>query len=217
MNIKLKENFNKYGKKIKIYSKLIGFGISATLITVGIFAITTIAKEPEPVPAPTPEPIIITETFVDGELKTIGKFNTTDYTYAIDEEINEPLKLFEKIEVPGTRKSLKVMFTGVVKSGYVYEDLKYTTVGDTVIFSLPNKPHIENYLTGQTAMIEESVWLNPIDSEDYKLLSNNVLKKGLTEAMNDNLYEQTEEDMKTFLTKHFEKLGFKVKFTEHFI
>jgi hypothetical protein len=216
MNIKLNETIKKKGKKVKTYSKLIVIGIIATLVSIGIFAISTIAKEPEPTPPPTPEPIVITETFVEGELKTIGKFNTTDYTYTIDEEINEPLKLFEKIKLPGTRKSLKVRFTGVVKAGYVYKDLKYTTIGDTVIFSLPNKPHIENYLTGQTAMIEESVWLNPIDSDDYKLLSNNVLNKGLSAAEEDNLYIQAEEDMKSFLTDHFEKLGYKVKFTEYF-
>lgn len=215
MNDNFKEKCKDQTKKIKIYSKLICFGIIVTLVVVGILAIKS-SITPEPTPTPTTEPTVITETFVKGELKTIGKFNTTDYTYSIEEQINEPLKLFEKIEVPGTTKSLKVMFTGVVKAGYKFEDLKYTTVGDTVIFSLPNKPDIENYLTGQTAMIEESVWLNPIESEDYKLLSSNVLEKGLSEAKESKLYEQAEEDMKNFLTKHFEKLGYKVKFTEHF-
>ena len=183
----------------------IGIGSFATLqLFGGILAPQAEAKQPDP--------IVITETFVEGELKTIGKLNTTDYDYALDKEINEPLKLFDKVALPGTTKSLKVKFTGVVKAGYLIEDLHFATVGDTVIFSLPSKPHIENYLTGQTPMVEEDIWLNPIESTDYQILADGVMASGLTNAEADGIYERAEQDVKDFLTAHFKELGYKVKF-----
>ena len=206
-------------KKIGSFTKKFVITLAIVFMAIGGFAtvqlfsgmITPQANAKEP------EPIVITETFVEGELKTIGKLNTTDYNYALDKEINEPLKLFDKIEVPGTTKSLKVKFTGVVKACYMIEELHFATVGDTVIFSIPSKPHIENYLTGQTAMIEEDVWLNPIESTDYQILADGVMTSGLTNAEADGIYEQAEQDIKEFLTAHFEELGYKVKFTTSYI
>ena len=202
-------------KKIFSLYRKVAFTVAIALVFVGGFAtLQTISGMITPyVQAKEPEPIVITETFVEGELKTIGKLNTTDYNYTLDKEINEPLKLFDKVKVPGTTKSLKVKFTGVVKAGYMIEELRFATVGDTVIFSIPSKPHIENYLTGQTAMIEEDVWLNPIESTDYQILADGVMASGLINAEADGIYEQAEQDVKNFLTAYFEDLGYNVKFT----
>ena len=206
-------------KKVSSVSKKIVITLAIAFMFVGGFATLQLISgfiSPQ-ADAKEPDPIVITETFVEGELKTIGKLNTTDYNYALDKEINEPLKLFDKIEVPGTTKSLKVKFTGVVKAGYMIEELHFATVGDTVIFSIPSKPHIENYLTGQTAMIEEDVWLNPIESTDYQILADGVKASGLTNAEADGIYEQAEQDIKDFLTEHFKELGCKVKFMTSYI
>ena len=204
----------KSGFKMVCYGiKRIFLSLIIVLVAIGGFSTLQLFNDMMPkAEAKEPEPVVITETFVESELKTIGKFNTTDYNYTLDKEINEPLKLFEAIKIPGTTKSLKVRFTGTVKVGYLFDDLHFVTVGDTVIFSIPNKPHIENFITGQLALIEDGGWLNPIESSDYKTLSENVKISGLLNAEKNGIYDRAEQDMKDFLTAHFEELGYKVKF-----
>ena len=217
-----KESFLKAkngAKKVSSLTRKLVFIFAIIFVAIGIFATSQQFDNfifPK-VEAKEPETIVITETFVEGQLKTIGKFNPTDYEYALDKEINEPLKLFNKVDVPFTTKSLKVKFTGVVKASYKLEDLKYATVVDTVIFTIPSKPDIENFLTGQEAMIEEYVWLNPIESSDYEILADGVMADGLANAEAEGIYEKAEQDIKDLLTEHFAKLGFKVKFTKSYM
>lgn len=154
--------------------------------------------------------IVITREFVEGELKNIGKLNTTDYSYTIRDGFAVPINFLGK-DWHGTEKVLEMEFDGIVKVGYLLEELNYKTIGDTVIFTIP-EPHVENYVINRTITTEEEKFYNKVCSEDYETLENGVADSGLQAAIANGVLYEAENSIKSFLTNHFNKLGYNVEF-----
>lgn len=153
---------------------------------------------------------VISEYFVAEELKSIGELNTAEYTYTIERTHSDYRKLF-KCNVPLTEKSLSVQYSGAVKVGYNIDDMKYTTVGNVILFSIP-EPIVENHISKEVVKDEDNNIFNPIDAEDYAKLRNGVLDEGFNKAVAKGTYATAETKLKSILTTHFEKFGYIVKF-----
>ena len=153
---------------------------------------------------------VISEYFVAEELKTIGELNTAEYTYTIERSHSDYRKVFN-CNVPLTEKSLSVLYSGEVEVGYNIADIKYTTVGNVILFNIP-KPIVENHINKEVVKNEENNIFNPINADDYAKLRDGVLDEGLNKAIDKGAYETAELELKSILTNHFEKLGCSVKF-----
>lgn len=153
---------------------------------------------------------VISEYFVAEELNSIGELNTAEYTYTIERSHSDYRKLF-KCNVPLTEKSLSVQYSGAVKIGYNIADMKYTTVGKVILFSIP-EPIVENHISKEVVKDEDNNIFNPIEAEDYSKLRNGVLDEGLNKAVAKGTYATAETELKSILTTHFEKFGYTVKF-----
>lgn len=154
--------------------------------------------------------IVITKEFVEGELRNIGKLNTTDYSYTIRNGFAVPINFAGK-DWRGTEKVLEMEFDGIVKVGYLLEELNYKTIGDTVIFTIP-EPHVENYVINRTITAEEEKFYNKVCPEDYEALENGVADSGLQAAVANGVFYEAENSIKDFLTNHFNTLGYNVEF-----
>lgn len=153
---------------------------------------------------------VISEYFVAEELKTIGELNTAEYTYTIERSHSDYRKVFN-CNVPLTEKSLSVLYSGEVEVGYNIADMKYTTVGNVILFSIP-EPIVENHINKEVVKDEENNIFNPINADDYAKLREGVLDEGLNKAVAKGTYATAETELKSILTTHFEKLGCTVKF-----
>lgn len=158
----------------------------------------------------TEQSYVISEYFVAEELKAIGELNTAEYTYTIERSHSDYRKIFN-CNVPLTEKSLSVLYSGEVEVGYNIADIKYTTVGNVILFNIP-KPIVENHINKEVVKGEENNIFNPINADDYAKLRDGVLDEGLNKAIDKGAYETAEIELKSILTTHFEKLGCSVKF-----
>lgn len=158
----------------------------------------------------TEQSYVISEYFVAEELKTIGELNTAEYTYTIERSHSDYRKVFN-CNVPLTEKSLSVLYSGEVEVGYNIADIKYTTVGNVILFNIP-KPIVENHINKEVVKDEENNIFNPINADDYAKLRDGVLDEGLNKAIDKGAYETAETELKSILTTHFEKFGCSVKF-----
>ena len=158
----------------------------------------------------TEQSYVISEYFVAEELKAIGELNTAEYTYTIERSHSDYRKVFN-CNVPLTEKSLSVLYSGEVEIGYNIADIKYTTVGNVILFNIP-KPIVENHINKEVVKDEENNIFNPINADDYAKLRDGVLDEGLNKAIDKGAYETAELELKSILTNHFEKLGCSVKF-----
>lgn len=156
------------------------------------------------------ETYVITEYFVAEELKTIGELNTAEYTYTIERSHSDYRKLFN-CNIPLTEKSVSVLYSGEIEVGYNIADMKYTTVGNVILFNIP-EPIVENHINKEVVKDEENNIFNPINADDYAKLRGGVLDEGLDKAVKKGTYETAEAELKSILTTHFEKLGCRVKF-----
>ena len=89
--------------------------------------------------------------------------------------------------------------------------MKYTTVGNVILFNIP-EPIVENCINKEVVKDEENNIFNPINADDYAKLREDVLDEGLNKAVSKGTYETAETALKSILTTHFEKLGCSVKF-----
>lgn len=153
---------------------------------------------------------VITEYFVAEELKNIGELNTAEYTYTIERSHTDYRKVFN-CNVPLTGKTLSVLYSGEIEVGYNIADMKYTKVGDLILFSIPD-PIVENFISKEVVKDEENNIFNPINADDYARLREGVLDEGLNRAVAKGTFETAETELKLILTTHFEKLGCNVKF-----
>ena len=153
---------------------------------------------------------VISEYFVAEELKSIGELNTAEYTYTIERSHSDYRKVFN-CNVPLTEKSLSILYSGEVEVGYKISDMKYTTVGNVILFNIP-EPFIENHISKEVVKDEENNIFNPINADDYAKLREGVLEEGLNKAVGKGAYDAAEAELKSILTTHFEKLGCNVKF-----
>lgn len=158
----------------------------------------------------TEQSYVISEYFVAEELKTIGELNTAEYTYTIERSHSDYRKVFN-CNVPLTEKSLSVLYSGEVEVGYNIADIKYTTVGNVILFNIP-KPIVENHINKEVVKDEENNIFNPINADDYAKLRDGVLDEGLNKAIDKGAYETAETELESILTTHFEKFGCSVKF-----
>lgn len=153
---------------------------------------------------------VISEYFVAEELKSIGELNTAEYTYTIERSHSDCRKVFD-CNVPLTEKSLSVLYSGEIEVGYNISDIKYTIVGNVILFNIP-KPIIDNHISKEVVKDEENNIFNPINADDYAMLREGVLDEGLSKAVAKGAYATAETELKSILTNHFDKFGCSVKF-----
>ena len=158
----------------------------------------------------TEQSYVISEYFVAEELRNIGELYTAEYTYTDERSHSEYRKAFN-CNIPLTEKSLCVLYSGEVKVGYNIADMKYTTIGNVILFSIP-EPIVENHINKEVVKDEENNIFNPINADDYAKLRDGVLEIGLNKAITKGTYETAETNLKSFLTIHFEEFGCSVKF-----
>lgn len=158
----------------------------------------------------TEQSYIISEYFVAEELKTIGELNTAEYTYSIEYSHSDHRKIFN-CNIPLTEKSLSVLYSGEVNVGYNINDMKYTVIGNTIFFKIP-EPIVENHISKEVVKNENNNIFNPIEASDYAKLRNGVLDEGLKKAVAKGAYETAESELKSILITHFEGLGYSVTF-----
>lgn len=153
---------------------------------------------------------IITEYFVAEELKSIGEINTQEYTYTIERSTSDSRKIFN-CNVPLTKKSVSVLYSGEVEIGYNIADIGHKTIGKVIFINIP-KPIVENHITKEVVKDEDNNIFNPIAADDYAKLREGVLDEGLKKATDKGAYEAAETELKSILKNHFKQFGYDVTF-----
>ena len=153
---------------------------------------------------------VISEYFVAEELKSIGEINTQEYTYTIERSTSDSRKIFN-CNVPLTKKSILVLYSGEIEIGYNIADICHKTVGKMIFITIPN-PIVENQITKEVVKDEDNNIFNPIAGDDYAKLRDGVMDEGLKKAVNKGAYEAAEAEFKSILTDHFKQFGYDVTF-----
>ena len=153
---------------------------------------------------------VITEYFVAEELKSIGEINTQEYTYTIERSTSDSRKIFN-CNVPLTKKSISVLYSGEVEIGYNIADISHKTVGKTIFINIP-KPIVENHITKEVIRDEDNNIFNPIAGDDFSKLREGVLDEGLNKAVTKGSYESAKTELKSILKEHFKQFGYDVTF-----
>lgn len=147
---------------------------------------------------------------VKHELLSIGELATAKYTYLGQAYIKDYRNVLG-LDIPFTSHTILITYSGVVKVGYVVDDMEVEVKDTTIYITLPAPRVLDNYI--DTYMTEESNNIfNPIETNEVSEKLNEV-KEAELEKCRDDAYDKAEKEVKKTilgLLQVFE--DYKVKF-----
>ncbi len=143
---------------------------------------------------------VVTVDEVKLKLQEIKELATYSGTYEVTKSVDETRYVLDDIKLPGTKNTITVTCTGVVKVGYDLNDVSIKVETDKIYISLPEPQINDNYIVWDSIQFDEkNNILNPINSEQYTSLIKDIESEGLEKAINDGIYVDSEKNMKTII------------------
>ena len=161
-----------------------------------------LCKKPEPEPEPTPlDPTIISE-----EVKDIAELATYENTYTISVPYEgEALKLWKKIKIPFTEKSMVVEYQAKVKLGLNLTDDNYDVkvANDTVTVTVPHSEILSHEIIEESWVLKDkdNGLFNPLTPEDDSKAREFGKKQALEKLDMDSLYKKADDNAKEQIEK----------------
>lgn len=147
---------------------------------------------------------------VKHELLSIGELATAKYAYLGQTYIMEYRSILG-LDIPFTSHTIDVTYSGVIKAGYVVDDIEVEVKDATIYITLPSPRVLDNYIDTYVTKESNNIF-NPIETNEVSEKLNEV-KVAELEKCRDDAYDKAEKEVKKTilgLLQVFE--GYKVKF-----
>lgn len=140
---------------------------------------------------------------VNAKLLKIGELATYSAEYSVSESEEEVRNILDNIKIPGTKNSIDISCTGIVKVGYDVNKLS-PTVDNTskkIYVAIPPAQLLDNHIYWDSIeCTEKNNIFNPINFSQYQGLVDNIQQKGIEQAEEDGIYEAAEENLKNIIS-----------------
>ncbi len=145
----------------------------------------------------------VTVEEVESKLEEIQQLATYAERYEITETAEQMRYLFDKYGIPGTKNSITMTCTALIKVGYDLSDVSMRMNGDIIYIALPEAEVLDKYIIWDTVQIEEdNSILNPIEANQYEALIAEIEDDALSQAEEDGIYDLAEQHMKQIITSY---------------
>ncbi len=143
----------------------------------------------------------ITAVTVERRLAAIGELATYSMTYSGQTEAQSMRQIFG-LNIPGTRNSVKIAYSGTIKVGYEVADIDISVDADAGVIrvKLPEAKVISNAIDEDSLRYEQrNNILNPIKGDVAANYLDQVRASELKEAEGMGLYEKAEENARRII------------------
>lgn len=146
----------------------------------------------------------ITAVTVERRLDAIGELATYSMAYSGTTEAESTRKIFG-VDIPGTRNSVKIAYSGTVKVGYEVADIQIRVDADAGVIhvKLPEVKVISNAIDENSLQYQQrNNILNPIKGDMAAVYLDQVRAAELKEAEGMGLYEKAEENARRIIAEN---------------
>ena len=143
------------------------------------------------------------EREVNSKLLKIGELATYSAEYSVSESEEEVRNILDNIKIPGTKNSISIKCTGIVKVGYDISKLSPTVdnVSKKINIAIPSAQLLDNHIYWDSIeCTEKNSILNPINFSQYQGLVENIQQTGLQQAEDNGIYAAAEDNLKNIIT-----------------
>lgn len=151
------------------------------------------------------EKTTVTKDEVESKLFEISEISSYSGKYTINKSVDQSRYLLDNFAIPGTKNSISITCTGIVKVGY---DISKITIDidnidntdPKIHIGLPDPTVLDNYVIWDTVeCVENNTPLHPIEFSQYKELITDIEAEGLAEVESEEIYEKAEEHIKEII------------------
>lgn len=145
---------------------------------------------------------VVTKEEVETKLFEIGELSTYAGQYTVNKAAEYTRFLLDEYAIPGTTNKIDITCSGIVKVGYVVDDIvvKVDNDSQTIYISLPQPRVNDNYVIWDTVDCrEENTIFNPIGFDQYQVLVTEIETLGLEKVESEGIYEAAEENLKNII------------------
>lgn len=147
----------------------------------------------------------ITNDHIIETMTQIGELSTMSFEYSNQKTVTDTRKLFG-IDIPGTTKTVTIVYSGVIKVGYDVTDIPCAVdeAEKALIFTLPEPTVLDNYIVLDNLQCTDgNNILNPIGSEDIIGYFGEIEAEELVRAEELGIYAEAEMQLKSIITHYF--------------
>ena len=157
----------------------------------------------------------ITNVTVERRLESIGELATYAMTYSGHTEARSARQVFG-LNVPGTRNSVEIAYSGTIKAGYVVADIRAEVDAEAGVIriALPEVKVISNAIDEDTLQyVERNNIFNPIRGDAAAGYLEDIRKAELEKAVKMGLYDKARENAEAIIRESLAQFsGYTVAF-----
>ena len=157
----------------------------------------------------------VTKEEIKSELIAIKEISSYESKYDVVKAVDEARYILD-FAVPGTKNTIEIKCSGIVKVGYNFDDIKIKVDNESynIYIALPEPKINDNYIIMDTVQCtENNSILNPINFEQYKVLLTELEDMGLKDAESKGIYKDAENNMRKLIENTLSKFdGFEIIF-----
>lgn len=145
------------------------------------------------------EATVVTIVEIESAMSQIGEITTVQYEYSGEAYSSDCNKLFNW-EIGFTENSIEVFYEGVIRAGYVIEDIEVSVDQDsrTILITLPEAQVFSNEIITQDVEWDDNIF-NRIDPDVASDLVEEAREEELEEAIDNGLYDDAEANAKSVI------------------
>ena len=152
---------------------------------------------------------------VERRLESIGELATYAMTYSGHTEARSARQVFG-LNVPGTRNSVEIAYSGTIKAGYVVADIRAEVDAEAGVIriALPEVKVISNAIDEDTLQyVERNNIFNPIRGDAAAGYLEDIRKAELEKAVEMGLYDKARENAEAIIRESLAQFsGYTVAF-----
>ena len=180
-----------------MFKKIITFLAGAAVAIVGMFAYDNLKPKDRSTP-----PVVITDD-IEYRIQQIGELATAEFVYTITQTADK--KAFEvfNISIPFTSSRIVYSYSGTIKAGIDFSEIKAVTEGETIHITLPQSTILSNDLDHDSLTVydeKNSIFnrfsfsdMNASQADLKKTAEETAAEKGLLETADANAREIIEK------------------------
>ena len=157
----------------------------------------------------------ITNVTVERRLEAIGELATYSMAYSGHTEVRSARQVLG-LDVPGTRNSVEIAYSGTIKVGYEVADIRADVDGEAGIIhiTLPEVKVISNAIDEESLQyVERNNIFNPIRGDAAASYLEDIRKKELEKAVEMGLYDKARENAEAIIGENLAQFsGYSVAF-----
>ncbi|MBQ9825070.1 MAG: DUF4230 domain-containing protein [Solobacterium sp.] len=180
-----------------MFKKIITFAAGIAVGILGVFTYDTFKPKDRSTP-----PVVITDD-IEYRIQQIGELATAEFVYTITQTADK--KAFEvfNISIPFTSSRIVYSYSGTIKAGIDFSEIKAVTEGETIHITLPQSTILSNDLDHDSLTVydeKNSIFnrfsfsdMNASQADLKKTAEETAAEKGLLETADANAREIIEK------------------------